>query len=338
MAINVAAMDKISGLSKDKFSAMDKIAGGTQQQPQTPEDKLTGATKMLTGIGQNVGGFAKDIGLGGAVDLVAHSGPAQAVQNATGVNPLLNSQTLQQESQQPVQNALGDVGSAALDLGGGELLGLASKGISKVAKGAGYALKHPTMGSAVKAQAASVAGDAIHDITPAIQNSLKEAVTGKNEFNANVAKEVQNIWDTKLAAPLTHEELALRTSLGKKSAVSGANLSKLTAEQLLHLRQSVGNKAAFGSNAYSDGAQANKIVYRAINEMLKGKGGVAPGLKSADKLISTYSNPYFTQGPHIPFTGIKIPYSNNMQGLPAGAINTLIAALGGEELLKHGGL
>jgi hypothetical protein len=146
------------------------------------------------------------------------------------------------------------------------------------------------MGSAVKAQQAVVKGDeTLHDLTPAIQKSLQEATTGEHEFNANVAKEVQNIWDTKLAAPKTVEEATFRNNGAGIQVPTKQGVMQLTKQQLLNLRKAVGKQADFGSNKYSDGAAANKIVYRAINDMLKGDKGIAPGLKSPDKLIATYS-------------------------------------------------
>lgn len=259
------------------------------QIQESPEDKLTGVAKSITNISQNIGGVAKDLGLGGAVDLISNFGAGKAVQNATGINPLLNSQTLQQEKQQPLQNAAGDVGGAALDLGGGELLGMAGKAIGKVAPYAKYALTHPTMGKAVAGQAKQVVGDELHDLTPFVQKSLKAASSGEHEFNSNVAKEVQNIWDTKLAAPKTIEEATFRNNGAGIQVPTKQKVMQLTKQQLLNLRKAVGKQADFGTNKYSDGNAANKIVYRTINDMLKGEKGIAPGLKVPDKVIGMYS-------------------------------------------------
>lgn len=324
-----------------------------QQQPQSsPLSGIeSGASSVMRGLGLGVIPDA----VSGLMNLPKEAGAifggdqakqqyTQSVANNSFTDPNL-SQALNSGDKNQVGQAVSQLGTG---VGGfNNAMGLTTdvkgamgvaKGVGTLAKGAGYALTHPTMESAVNAQKAAVTGgSALHDLTPAIQKSLQEATSGEHKFNANVAKEVQNIWDTKLAAPLTHEEVAFRNNgAGMQTAFKG--VSKLTAEDLLNLRKAVGKQAAFGSNKYSDGAAANKIVYRAINDMLKGAKGVAPKLKAADKLLSAYSNPFFKEGPHIPFTGIKVPYPQNFQGLPAGAINALLAGVVGDEAVKKLGL
>lgn len=275
-----------------------------QQQPQSsPLSGIeSGASSVMRGLGLGVIPDA----VSGLMNLPKEAGAifggdqakqqyTQSVANNSFTDPNL-SQALNSGDKNQVGQAVSQLGTGVGGFNaaagmvpevGGAINAI--KGAGTLARGAGYVARHPTMGSAVRAQTAQVAGDAtLHDLTPAIQKSLQEATTGPNKFNANVAKEVQNIWDTKMAAPLTHDELGLRQAGIQVPTAAMKGVTKLTKQDLLHLRQSL-NKKAFGTNTYSDGKEANQIVYRAINDMLKGDKGIAPGLKKPDRLISAYT-------------------------------------------------
>lgn len=155
----------------------------------TPEDKLTGVAKGITNVTQNIGGFAKDVGLGGPVDLVAHSGPAEAVQHATGVNPLLNSQTLQQEQQQPLQNIAGDVGGAAATLGGGELLGLGVKAAPLLTKAGAAARTSKAVQAATAAGKTAKWEDIANEVKRAVKSQYGNSVEHTNAVNKFLAQE-----------------------------------------------------------------------------------------------------------------------------------------------------
>lgn len=79
----------------------------------TPEDKLTGTAKTITGITQGVGGALNSLGLGALSDIGQALPAAQIAQKATGINPMESSQLVQQKAQHPVQNAVQDVAGAA---------------------------------------------------------------------------------------------------------------------------------------------------------------------------------------------------------------------------------
>lgn len=105
----------------------------TTQQPQFPEDKLTGIPKALVDVSQGVSDFARSIGLGFAPDLMAVSGPASAIQKATGINPLMSSAERQKfkSPRDVAMQGLRDVGGAAswmLPVGKGALLARAGYG------------------------------------------------------------------------------------------------------------------------------------------------------------------------------------------------------------------
>lgn len=158
-----------------------------QQVPQqTPEDKITGIPKTLLNFSQGVGGFANDIGLGGATDAIASSGPMQAVQKLTGVNPAENSQLMQKKAQNPLMTAVGDVAGA-----GSWLMPVSQAGL--LARGATGALQGGlAAGSKEGASPTSIGVDAgiggtINALVPGA-GKLLEAAIGRGAFGKSGAQ------------------------------------------------------------------------------------------------------------------------------------------------------
>lgn len=333
MAINVAQMDKVSGLSKDKFSAMDKIVEASQQIPQTPEDKITGIPKDILNVTQGIGGTAKSLGFGLPVDLLAHYGAGKVAQDTTGVNPLLNSQTLQQEQAQPIQNAVGDVGSAALDLGGGELLGLGGKGIKAASKYGTLNKLNKEYEAAHKASAASGLTKNWSDIVTQVNKTMQE---GANRFSPDLQKEVQTVLAKRSPAQTvegaTKKAGVLEDTLKKDVAFGSKDLHDLRKA----FDQSI-PKTAWGQNVNIRpvGVAANQVVRKAVSDAMH---EIAPETKTLDKWYSTFSHDFFQKGPHIPFTKVDIPMPKSMKGLPTGVVNAALDTIIGTEIAKHLGL
>ena len=96
----IAEMDKVSGLSGADIQRMDEITGlgGEQPSQSRPEDKVTGIPRTLLNISQGAGDIARNIGLGGVTDVLATSAPMQAVEKATGINPMMKSEDIDKKT------------------------------------------------------------------------------------------------------------------------------------------------------------------------------------------------------------------------------------------------
>lgn len=317
-------MDQVSGLGEADIKKMDQVVGSTAQQPQTPEDKFTGVPKTLLNVSQGAGGLANSLGLGAGVDYMANSGPMQAVQHLTGVNPVENSQLMQEKAQNPAMAIGGDIAGAATTLGGGELLGLAGKGI-------GAAAKYGTVGKLQKLYDVAHTNSAKLGLTKNwgdIETKANELLQqGSNRFSPELQKEVQSILAKKTPAPTVEgAHPGVGVSPYKK-------ITEFTSKDLHDLRKALDKsipKTAWGQNVNIRpvGVQANQLVRGIVSNALH---EIAPEIKTIDKYYKTYSHPFFQKGPHIPLTNVDIPLPKSMQGLPAGAINAaLLTALGTE--------